>query len=262
MRMPSKIKATRNKGLNRVVSSGQMEHLALDLIVFGKNEKHKLDTGEFETVIVPLKGTITIHAEGENYMLSRKDVFTERASALCLPIDTRAEINATEYTEAAICKAKTDKKGKIVFIPKEDTREKTVGRDSWKRRVVDIVDGSKEVSKIVLGETFNEPAGWSSFPPHKHDTPIPGVESRMEEIYLFRLNPSEGFGTQSVYGKDDLNYTFKVGDYDAVTIPWGYHPVSAMPGYRLYYLWFLAGEGRTLLPNTDPKYKWLEEKIA
>ena len=55
-------------------------------------------------------------------------------------------------------------------------------------------------------------------------------------------------------------HSFKVGDYDAVTIPWGYHPVSAMPGYGLYYLWFLSGEGRALMPNTDPDYKWLEAK--
>ncbi|MBI2399736.1 MAG: 5-deoxy-glucuronate isomerase, partial [Deltaproteobacteria bacterium] len=32
------------------------------------------------------------------------------------------------------------------------------------------------------------------------------------------------------------------------------------PGYGLYYLWFLAGEGRVLMPNTDPEYKWLEGK--
>ncbi len=100
---------------------------------------------------------------------------------------------------------------------------------------------------------------WSSFPPHKHDTSVPGVEAKMEEIYLFRINPEKGFGTQTIY-KNGSSSTFTIKDYDAVTIPWGYHPVSASPGTSLYYLWFLAGKNRELRPNTDPDFRFLEER--
>jgi len=46
---------------------------------------------------------------------------------------------------------------------------------------------------------------------------------------------------------------------DIVTIPKGYHPVSVIPGYRIYYLWVLAGKKRVLKPNDDPSYSWVKE---
>ena len=51
-----------------------------------------------------------------------------------------------------------------------------------------------------------------------------------------------------------------VQDLDVVTIPAGYHPVVAAPGYRLYYLWGLAGEGRELLWFPDPEHSWVEDE--
>jgi 5-deoxy-glucuronate isomerase len=257
MRRPFKNKAPRSPGLNPVIEEGVMEFLSLDLLVLGKGESFEYSTGGSEVAVVPMKASVRVETGKESYRLERSGVFSENASALCLPGDTKAVFYAAADSELALCKAHTETKGRTIFVPKEGVKEKTVGRENWKRRVVDIIDPSVRASRLVLGETFNAPGAWSSFPPHKHDTATPGVEAKMEEIYLFRLDPAEGFGTQTVYDKE-TDYSFKVEDYDAVTIPWGYHPVSAMPGYSLYYLWFLAGEGRTLMPNTDPRYKWLE----
>ncbi len=49
-----------------------------------------------------------------------------------------------------------------------------------------------------------------------------------------------------------------VRDLEAVTIPAGYHPVVAAPGYGLYYLWCLAGEGRELHWYPDPAHAWVD----
>ncbi|MBI5468547.1 MAG: 5-deoxy-glucuronate isomerase [Deltaproteobacteria bacterium] len=258
MPRPFKKKAPRSPGLNPVIEEGVMEFLSLDLLSLGKGGSFEYSTGGSEVAVVPMKATVRVETGGESYMLERSGVFSENASALCLPRDTKAVFHAAADSELALCKARTKTKGKTIFVPKEGVKEKTVGRNNWERKVVDIIDPSVKAERLVLGETFNAPGSWSSFPPHKHDTYSPGVEAKMEEIYLFRLDPAEGFGTQTVYGGGESDYSFKVEDYDAVTIPWGYHPVSAMPGYRLYYLWFLAGEGRTLMPKTDPRYKWLE----
>ena len=44
------------------------------------------------------------------------------------------------------------------------------------------------------------PAGnWSSYPPHKHDEEVPGVETALEEIYYYEVARG-GFGFQRVYG--------------------------------------------------------------
>ena len=259
MLKPVQTSAKRELGLNAVISDGELGLLSLDLLVLGPGETFHFSTRGFEAAAVILSGDASAALQGREHRLKRESVFTEAASALLLPVESEAVFTAHKPTEIAVCKARTSQKGESFFISPEMTKEKTVGKENWERKVVDIIGVDAPASRLVVGETFNRPGGWSSFPPHKHDTAIDGVEAKMEEIYLFRLNPSEGFGTQTVYGKEGC-YSFKVKDYDAVTIPWGYHPVSAMPGYGLYYLWFLAGEGRVLMPNTDPEYKWLEGK--
>lgn len=259
MRQPCKISAKRKRGLNKIILSGVMERLSLDLLVLEPSDRFELETGPNEAAIVPLAGSVEIEANGRRYGLHRQDVFTDKGSALCLPRDTRAIFTAAAHTELAVCKARTEEKNDVIFVPQENVKEKTVGRGDWERKVVDIIDRDIDAKRIVLGETFNRPAGWSSFPPHKHDTFMPGIEAKMEEIYFFKLNPVHGFGTQTIY-KDGSNLTFTIKDYDAVTIPWGYHPVSAAPGTSLYYLWFLAGDERELRPHTDPDFKYLEEQ--
>lgn len=256
---PVKRQCSRNVGLNTVIGQGELSLLSFDLLVLNAGDKFTLATGGFEVAAVILGGEATVAISGREYLLSRESVFTAPASAVCFPMGSEAHVSASKNTEIALCKSKTSEKGEVFFISPDEVRVKTVGRENWERRVVDIIPTDAPATRLVVGETFNRPGGWSSFPPHKHDTVVPGAEAKMEEIYLFRLNPSEGFGTQTIYGEQGT-HSFKVRDYDAVTIPWGYHPVSAMPGYGLYYLWFLSGDGRELRPNTDPEYKWLEGK--
>jgi len=62
-----------------------------------------------------------------------------------------------------------------------------------------------------------------------------------------------------VYTDDlSLDETYSVKDNDIVLIPEGYHPVGALAGYRIYYLWMLAGEKRILKPRDDPRHAWIE----
>ena len=53
-----------------------------------------------------------------------------------------------------------------------------------------------------------------------------------------------------------------VHDGYVVSIPSGYHPVAAAPGYELYYLWVMAGEGRELAPYFDPQHAWVQAEDA
>ena len=96
----------------------------------------------------------------------------------------------------------------------------------------------------MVGETFNPPGNWSSYPPHKHDGR--DGEPVLEEVYYYRVDPAHGFGQQMLYTEDGECVTHTVRDGDAVLLPYGYHPVSAPPGYQLYYLWGLAGAERKI----------------
>ena len=60
-----------------------------------------------------------------------------------------------------------------------------------------------------------------------------------------------------LYTADGENVTHTVRDGDAVLLPYGYHPVSAPPGYRLYYLWGIAGAERRLALHEDPAHRWI-----
>ncbi|MBI3747565.1 MAG: 5-deoxy-glucuronate isomerase, partial [Chloroflexi bacterium] len=50
-----------------------------------------------------------------------------------------------------------------------------------------------------------------------------------------------------------------IHDGDAVVIRSGYHPVVAAPGYSLYYLWAMAGDGRRMIPYLDPVHAHVTE---
>ena len=71
------------------------------------------------------------------------------------------------------------------------------------------------------------------------------------------VDPPQGFGQQMLYTEDGECVTHTVRDGDAVLLPYGYHPVSAPPGYQLYYLWALAGEQRNLALHEDPAHQWI-----
>jgi 5-deoxy-glucuronate isomerase len=113
---------------------------------------------------------------------------------------------------------------------------------------------------LIIGETFNPPGNWSSSPPHKHDRDDPPREEKFEEVYFYRLDPPQGFALQRVYSADgDLDVCYAVKHNDAVVLPRGYHPVVAAPGYRLYYLWVLAGQSRNPVWSEDPAHSWIHD---
>ena len=113
--------------------------------------------------------------------------------------------------------------------------------------------------RLLAGETYNPSGLWSSYPPHKHDTQRAPEESKLEEVYHFRVKPAGGFGIQRVYG-DGFDDAYAVQNRDTVAIARGYHPVAAAPGYELYYLWILAGEERVLHWWEDPSHSWVSSQ--
>ena len=114
--------------------------------------------------------------------------------------------------------------------------------------------------RLLVGETFNAPGEWSSFPPHKHDGH--DGEPALEEVYYFRFDRPDGFGFQGLYEHAGSEEAVFLRHGAVVGIPRGYHPVCAAPGYRLYYFWALAprpGTPRALALHEDPAHRWLHD---
>ncbi|WP_245920947.1 5-deoxy-glucuronate isomerase [Melghirimyces profundicolus] len=261
-------RARERKGYQEIIGT---EDPVLDYLSFGKlqlekGEKYREKTHGYEVALVILSGKISISSQGKEWRRvgSRNSVFEGKATTIYIPCSSEYDLTAESAAEVAVCKAKADKKFEPFIILPEEVVVNRRGRDTWQREVHDIIveNGRNRVHRIVVGETFNHPGHWSSFPPHKHDGEHAPEEPDLEEVYHYQLSPRQGFGVQLHYTKDlciDDAYIVRHGD--SFAIDRGYHPVSAGGGYQLYYLWFLAGKsGRLLNPFDDPDHRWLKNE--
>ena len=89
--------------------------------------------------------------------------------------------------------------------------------------------------RLIAVEVLTPAGNWSSYPPHKHDEDIPGVEVALEEIYYYEV-AGDGFGYQRVYTSGpgrEIDLCVEVRSGDAIVMPHGYHgPVDGRAGLR------------------------------
>ena len=239
----------------------------IDLIEFGilrvpAGGRYRSASDAQEVCIVLLAGLANVTVGDVQFpsVGSRANVFAGRATALHIPPGLKFKIEAVSALEAAIAKAPSDLAGEPRLIGPEKVKVNTRGKDAFERQVHDIIDFNFPSKNLLVGETFNQPGKWSSFPPHKHEKMAPPDETRMEEVYFFKLNPPQGFGFQRVYSPDrQLDQAYVIHDNSLTKLPFGYHPTAAAPGYSLYYLWILAGAPRNYTLYDDPDHKWVKD---
>jgi 5-deoxy-glucuronate isomerase len=221
---------------------------------------HRFEAPEEETIVVVQSGSGAVSVAGETFPVSRKNVFEERASAVYVPSGAAATISAASELEAILMCAPAPRGGAPAVVRPDDVRVNARGRGAYAREVHDIFVTDTHAQRLMVGETFNPPGHWSSYPPHKHDGR--DGEPVLEVVYYFRISPPQGFGQQLLYTPGGECVAHVVRDGDAVLLPYGYHPVAAAPGYRLYYLWALAGAQRRLALHEDPDHRWIHEDTA
>ncbi|TYP53245.1 5-deoxy-glucuronate isomerase [Thermosediminibacter litoriperuensis] len=250
------------KGYREIVKIGDVtRYTGFSLLTLEQGESFRGETGGKETVLIILSGSCNVRAGEEFFedLGKRENVFSGKATAVYVPINSNYEIQeiAGKKLEIAVVSALAEKQYAPFVIRPEDVVVNHRGTAGYQREVHDIVVENAEgkVDRIVVGETFSYPGQWSSYPSHKHDKFDPPVETEMEEIYHFKVFPKEGFGVQVIYNDElSLREAYMVKDGDTVVINEGYHPVAAAPGFKVYYLWLMAGPyGRKLTPKDDPK---------
>lgn len=219
----------------------------------GASERYTAE-GE-ETVLVLLEGSGVLQVDDRKWNVSRSSVFENRATALYLPPGKTVSVTAQDTLEAVLISTPAPDGGTAALTTPEEVAVNSRGRGIYTREVHDIFVRDAHAKRLMVGETFNPAGNWSSFPPHKHDGR--DGEPCLEEVYYYRIDPKQGFGHQVLYTNDGESVTHQVRDGDAVLLPYGYHPVSALPGYRLYYLWAMAGEQRKLALYEDPAHTWI-----
>jgi 5-deoxy-glucuronate isomerase len=220
-------------------------------------ETTTIERADEEIIVVLQQGEGTWATADASWLVQRSGVFTERATAALVPPGTRLLVTAASRMEAIVVAAPSSEGGTAVLLRPQDVVVNVRGRGNYTREVHDIFVRDPHARRLMVGETFNPPGHWSSFPPHKHDGR--NGEPFLEEVYHYRIDPAHGFGHQMLYTEQGESVTHSVLDGDAVLLPYGYHPVSAPPGYALYYLWAMAGEQRQLALYEDPAHRWIHE---
>jgi 5-deoxy-glucuronate isomerase len=215
-----------------------------------------------EVCLVLLGGLANLTAGDQEFVSigSRANVFAGRATAAYIPPGFKFKLEAVGALEAFMVKSPSDLPGEPRLIGPEKVKVSTRGKESSERVIHDIIDPGFPSKRLLVGETFSKDGRWSSYPPHKHDTANPPDETRMEEVYFFKIQPAQGFAFQRVYSPErKFDETYIIRDNSLVKLPFGYHPVAVAPGYSLYYLWVLAGEPRAYTLYDDPDHKWVKE---
>jgi 5-deoxy-glucuronate isomerase len=242
--------------LQRRCAGGARELTTWRLRLAGGATEQYSAPGE-ESILVMQSGAGSAAVGGEAFPISRTDVFEQRASAVYVPAGEIATVSAAADLEAILVSTPADPGRRPACVGPGDVAVTARGRGAYARDVHDIFVTDNHAQRLMVGETFNPAGHWSSFPPHKHDGR--DGEPVLEEVYYFRVAPSQGFGQQMLYTSDGESVAHIVRDGDAVLIPYGYHPVAAAPGYRLYYLWAMAGSQRRLALHEDPDHRWIHE---
>lgn len=239
-----------------------LRHLRVAMARLSHGEDSQLEAGRDERLVVVLdapESVLVSSGEHDFELPPRGSVFGDGPSAVYVPAGQSALIRGPVLAVVFGAEAEPEDDAAPYAILPDEVTSVVRGRDNFKRTVRDILPADRPAARLLAGETLNPPGNWSSSPPHKHDHHAPPDEVELEEIYVFRVDPSQGFGLQLSYTNDPPAETaMTVRDLDVVAIPHGYHPVVAAPGYSLYYLWCLAGRGRELRWKTDPAHAWIE----
>ncbi|GGE13363.1 5-deoxy-glucuronate isomerase [Marinithermofilum abyssi] len=265
--VPSRKPNEEGKVLSVTPESAGWKYVGFEVYALQEGQTLKRETGDQEVCVVLLAGKSHITTQNEKWenIGQRMNVFEKTPPySVYIPTGDFYEVEAVTDLELAVCSAPGKGTHPARLIAPEDVGVEMRGAGNIERRIHNILPEQKPADSLLVVEVFTPEGNWSSYPPHKHDQDHLPHESYLEETYYHRVNPDHGFAVQRVYTDDrSLDETMIVKNGDAVWVPKGYHPVSAPPGYEIYYLNVMAGPVRTWKFHNDPDHEWvMERKLA
>jgi len=246
-------------------------------------DARSLAVGDIERIVIPLAGSFSVsvrEADGAAAtfdLAGRASVFDGPTDVLYLGVGTAAEISSTgsaQQARIAVAEAPASVRKPTRYIARDDVPVELRGAGRSSRQVHNFGSpDTLDADRFIVCEVITPAENWSSYPAHKHDTHVPGVESDLEEIYYFEAEVTrdaradapaapDAFGLFATYASDDrpiqTNALVRTGDI--ALVPFGYHgPAAAAPGYDLYYLNVMAGPGSERVWNIsdDAAHAWV-----
>jgi 5-deoxy-glucuronate isomerase len=260
------------------------QHTSLHAGRLAEGESREIPAGEWEHVVVPLSGSVTVEsAVGKATLAGRESVFAGPTDVAYVARGSSFTVTASGgQARVAVCGAlaTTPQEAAFRHVAVEDVPVELRGAGTASREVRNFgIPGVLDADSIIACEVITPAGNWSSYPPHKHDEERDGVETELEEIYYFEVQAEAGapapegadpIAYQRVYGTQErpIDVLAEVRSGDVVLVPHGWHgPAMAPPGYDLYYLNVMAGPGsgpnrRAWLICDDPAHGWVRETWA
>lgn len=218
-----------------------------------KGESFSVNDDKNETAVLLTQGYITFEWEGKKEEGKRADPFEKKPYALHVCKNTPVKITALDDSEVIVQQTNNEKTFDPQFYNPENCLYQEFGKDQWNgagHRVVSTMfdPDNAPYSNMVLGEVFNKPGCWSSYPPHYHPQP---------EVYYYRFDKPSGFG--ACFNGDDV---YKSTDTSFCTIRNGQcHQQVVGPGYTMYYVWMIRHlDGDPWYKTTrivPPEHQWM-----
>lgn len=224
------------------------------------------DTREREMIAVVLGGKADFQVNKHDFAAvgGRPNVFSGKPHSVYMPCGVSYAIRGRGPVDVALVSAPSELSAAPYVIGPDKVTSGVWGAANFSRNFHQILTlaGQPDLParRLIVGETYTPSGNWSTYPPHKHEKDNLPVEAYHEEMYFFKLNPSDGFGICRYYN-DETDTGFIVRDNTILMAPNGYHTVVSAPGYTTYYLWALAGTQRIQATLDDPALGWVARTV-
>jgi len=231
----------------------------------GKEYKGNAIDREILAVILGGKADFTINDKTFKTVGGRASVFGGKPHSVYIPAGAEFSIKAVSSVEIALPSAPSDENIDPYVIDPSQVASGVWGAANFKRYFHQILTTAAQpdlpARRLIVGETFTPSGNWSTYPPHKHQVDNLPHEAFHEEMYYFKVNPTDGFGICHYYNEDGEEENFTIRDNSIHMMNKGFHSVVSAPGYTTYYLWFLAGNQRMQATVDDPDVGWVGRTV-
>ncbi len=237
-----------------------------NIVQLSEGETYTYQIADYETCVVPATGSVKVSV-GQEFTdtvgLRAQNVWDGEPEGVYVPVDSKCQITCiTASAEVFVSGAQFDNKLAPFSVHADEILSVQYGSDDTKthRKIKHILGQNHHdrVGRLLVSELFTVgQGGWSGFPSHKHASDRPGLETKHDEVYNFRFNPSHGSALQLLQkSENDPGEAFHVMDGSTFQIDDGYHPCVVMPGYEMYYFTVLgAATHRGLSPHFQDLHK-------
>jgi 5-deoxy-glucuronate isomerase len=260
----SLIKARRDERVSVAVTpeSAGWTYLDFSVVQLEAGASHDRDAAPREVVLVPIEGAGTVRVGDEDIDLSRTGVFDQLPHVLYVPPGRSISVKARHRFVLTIGSAPAEGGLPLRLFEPSEMRVELRGGGASHRQICHILAAPLPAERLILYEGHAPRGTWSGWAPHCHD----GYAGSpyLEEVYYFRLQPTEGFVLHRNWREDTgFDETIVCEDGDTALVPQGFHSTVACPGTNMYFLNYLAGEPvgeeRARGPYFHPDHTWIHD---